>query len=107
MRTVKINQPLFYLLSLIFLSSCGGGGESADATTSDKDKTIEEMYADFKSSDDFKKSVEFGEKIQKIIEEESRMAMLPASTDGLSGVKLDFQKNLERFTKSLKRDKLD
>lgn len=92
MRTFTMGRRFFYLLTLLFLSACGGG-ENTEQAGADNDKTIEELYADFKSSDDYQKSIAFDEKIQKIIDTESKMTLLPANQDGLANVQLDFQKN--------------
>lgn len=89
-KLVTVN--LFVLLGLGLLTSCGGGGSSSDSAE-EKEKTLEEIYSEFKQSEEFKKCISFDEALSQKLDVLVKTSSLPVKPELLSAVKLDFQKN--------------
>lgn len=75
--------------ALFILNSCGGESENTE-----KKQTIDELYAEFKKSDDYKVSLEFDKKLNRAVDLVTKTAVLPAKPEELSGVRLDFEKKV-------------
>lgn len=89
----KIMRNIFIqVFVILILFSCGGGENQK--SNQEKEKTINELYNEFKSSETAQKCLDFDEKLQKNIQDALLASMLPSNPSGLSEVELDFQKNV-------------
>lgn len=92
MKFSKISTKLLLIVSISYLFvSCG---DSSKESNVEEEKTLEQVYEEFKGSADSKMILEFNEQIEKMVDPVVKTASLPANPDGLKDVKLDFEKNV-------------